>query len=124
MTTDKNTILYVDDDDDFLDAVQQILESAGYEMVRASTAEEGLAAFRESRPDLILVDLMMEEVDAGTTLVRELERLHNEAPIYMISSLGDNLNMTLDVSGLGLAGVFQKPIDGPSLVATLSARLN
>ena len=74
MTTDKHTILYVDDDDDYLDAVEQILNSAGYDMVRASTAEEGLEAFRASDPDVILVDLMMEEVDAGTALVRELER--------------------------------------------------
>ena len=124
MTTEKNTVLYVDDDDDYLDAVEQILGAAGYQMVRASTAEEGLAEFRRARPDVILVDLMMEEVDAGTTLVRELERLQNQAPVYMISSLGDNLNLTLDVSGLGLAGVFQKPIDGPALIATLEARLN
>ena len=124
MTTEKNTVLYVDDDDDYLDAVEQILGAAGYQMVRANTAEEGLAEFRRARPDVILVDLMMEEVDAGTTLVRELERLQNQAPVYMISSLGDNLNLTLDVSGLGLAGVFQKPIDGPALIATLKARLN
>ena len=38
MTTDKHTILYVDDDEDYLDAVEQILNSAGYDMVRASTA--------------------------------------------------------------------------------------
>jgi DNA-binding response OmpR family regulator len=123
MSSDKHVVLYIDDDEDFLDTVGQILEAAGFEAIRARTAEEGLAAYRQSNPDLILVDLMMEEVDAGTSLVRELERLQNTAPVYMISSLGDTLNLTLDVAGLGLAGVFQKPVDGLALIATLRARL-
>jgi len=69
------------------------------------------------------VDLMMEEVDAGTTFVKELQALQNKAPIYMLSSVGDNLNLATDTVELGLAGVFQKPIASEQLISVLNKRL-
>ncbi len=100
-----------------------IVEANGYAMVEARTAEEGLKVYKESNPDFILVDLMMEEVDAGTSLVKEFKALGNTAPVYMLSSVGDNLNMSTDASALGLSGVFQKPIDPETLLSILKAKL-
>jgi len=65
----------------------------------------------------------MEEVDTGTSFVKELMALGNTAPIYMLSSVGDNLSMTTDYSALGLSGVFQKPIDNNQLLMILAAKL-
>ena len=75
------------------------------------------------KPDLIIVDLMMEEVDAGTAFVKELRLLNNTAPVYMLSSVGDNLSMTTDYSELGLSGVFQKPLDNDMLLSVLKSKL-
>lgn len=110
MEDGKHVILYVDDDPDYLDAVRIILERAGYRMIEAATAEEGLRVFRDKHPDLVIVDLMMEEVDAGTSMVKELKALGSEVPVFMLSSVGDDLNLNVDYEALGLAGVFQKPI--------------
>ena len=123
MTDRTHTILYIDDDQDCLDAVRDMLEWQGYGMVEARSAEAGLAVYRESRPDLVIVDLMMEEVDAGTSFVTELQALGNEAPVYMLSSVGDALTLTADVAALGLAGVFQKPIDRDTLLTVLKSKL-
>ena len=123
MQDGKHVILYIDDDQDYLDTVRVILESNGYKMVEALSAEEGLKVYRQSNPDLIIVDLMMEEVDAGTSFVKELQVLGNTAPIYMLSSVGDNLSLSTDYSALGLAGVFQKPLDGNTLLMVLKAKL-
>ena len=123
MQDGKKVILYVDDEPDFLYAVRMIVEANGYAMVEARTAEEGLKVYKENNPDFILVDLMMEEVDAGTSLVKELKALGNTAPVYMLSSVGDNLNMSTDASELGLSGVFQKPIDPDTLLSILKAKL-
>ena len=73
-----------------------ILEAQGYEMVEARSAEEGLQVFREVGPDLVIVDLMMEEVDSGTSFVKELKVAGAGIPVYMLSSVGDNLSMTVD----------------------------
>ncbi len=123
MNDDKKVILYVDDDQDFLDSMRIILEANGYEMVEGLSAEQGLKLFKQRRPDLIIVDLMMEEVDAGTRLARWLKAEGNQAPVYMLSSVGDTMSVTTDYVDLGLAGVFQKPIDPQSLLTTLRVKL-
>ncbi len=123
MQNGKHVILYIDDDQDFLTAVRTILESNGYAMVEAQSAEDGLKVYKESNPDFVIIDLMMEEVDAGTSFVKELRALGNKAPIYMLSSVGDNLSMSTDYAALGLSGVFQKPIAPSTLLSVLKAKL-
>ncbi|MFW6155590.1 MAG: response regulator transcription factor [Planctomycetota bacterium] len=123
MQDGKHVILCCDDDQDVLDSMRMILEANGYVMVGARSAEEGLKAYKTSEPDLIIIDLMMEEVDAGTALVRELKALGNTAPIYMLSSVGDEMNAEASYTDLGLAGVFQKPLDTQALLNVLKTKL-
>ena len=124
MQDGKYVILYIDDDQDYLDAVRAILEAHGYAMLEAKTAAEGLKVFKKDRPDLVLVDLMMEEVDAGTSFVKELRAAGgSDVPIFMLSSVGDNLHLSTDYTGLGLAGVFQKPINPDTLISVLRSKL-
>jgi DNA-binding response OmpR family regulator len=123
MQDGKPVILCVDDDQDLLDALRLVLEKNGYAMVEARSAELGLRKYKESNPDLIIIDLMMEEVDAGTALVKELKAAGNTRPVYMLSSVGDNLNVTIDYAELGLAGVFQKPINNQQLLTVLKTKL-
>ncbi len=123
MSPERPTILYLDDDPDYLEAMGALLEAAGYHMLAAGTAEEGLRAFQEGHPQLILVDLMMEEVDSGTSFVKEVRARGSKAPIYMLSSVGDSLSEMADVSALGLAGVFQKPVDRDGLLAVLESKV-
>jgi DNA-binding response OmpR family regulator len=123
MQDGKHVILVVDDDPDIRYALKAILEGNGYIAVEAATAEEGLRVYKESKPDLLIVDLMMEEVDAGVGFVKELRVLGNQAPIYMLSSVGDDLTMSTDYSELGLAGVFQKPLNNDILLSILAAKL-
>jgi len=124
MRDGKYVILCVDDDPDILESLRVVLEANNYIIASAPSAEEGLRVYKETQPDLIMVDLMMEEIDAGTDLVKELRLAGNTAPIYMLSSAGDNLNATTDYSALGLAGVFQKPITPNMLLALLKSKLN
>ena len=123
MRNGKHVILCIDDDQDFLDTLRLVLETSGYVMEEADSAETGLKRYKEAKPDLIIVDLMMEEIDSGTHFVKELRLLGNTAPIYMLSSAGDQLFMVTDYSDLGLAGVFQKPIQPNVLLSTLREKL-
>jgi len=123
MSDAKRLILCIDDDPDILSVLQIVLEAEGYRFAGAATAEEGLRVCRAIRPDLIIVDLMMEEVDAGTSFTKELRLLGNTAPIYMLSSVGDGLSMNIDYTELGLAGVFQKPITPNTILTMLKKKL-
>ncbi len=124
MTTNgKHVILYVEDDPDYREAVRMMLEAGGYRVVEAATAEEGLQSYHRHHPDLVLVDLMMEEIDAGTNLVKDLRRAGEDIPVYLLSSVADSLMLQKDYGELGLAGVFQKPIKSATLLSVLKARL-
>jgi DNA-binding response OmpR family regulator len=124
MGDDKRVILCIDDDPDILEYLKILLTSEGYEFAGADSAEEGLRVYNEVDPEIVIVDLMMEEVDAGAEFVRELQLLGNEAPVFMLSSVGDDLSMSTDYTSLGLAGVFQKPLSRERLLPVLKARLH
>lgn len=123
MSEKKPVILCIDDDPDILAYLRVVLEAAGYVYVGAESAEAGLRAFRETGADAVIVDLMMEEVDSGIGLARELRASGCRAPIFLLSSVGDSLNLLTDAGPLGLAGVFQKPLARPHLLAVLGAAL-
>lgn len=116
-------ILAIDDDPDVLNTLRIILEANDYQMVEAYSAEEGLRKYKESKPDFILVDLMMEEVDAGLNFVKEIRLLNNQSPVYMLSSVGDNLSQTTGYIELGLNGVLQKPVNSATLLKIIQAKI-
>jgi DNA-binding response OmpR family regulator len=116
-------VLCTDDDTDLLDSMRIILEGGKYTVETATSAEQGLRRYKDVKPDVVIVDLMMEEVDAGITFVRDIKALGATPPIYMLSSVGDNLNSNVDYSQLGLTGVLQKPINPKTLLKTLDAKL-
>lgn len=123
MQNGKHVILLVDDDPDLLESLKVVLEANDYVVITAQSAEEGLRTYKKTDPDLLIVDLMMEEIDAGTHFVKELQALQNRAPVYILSSTGENLQETIDFSSLGLTGVFQKPINIDMLLTLLKAKL-
>jgi two-component system, OmpR family, response regulator VicR len=116
-------ILAIDDDSDSLNALRIVLEANGYQMVEAYSAQEGLEMYKESKPDFILVDLMMEEIDAGLNFVSQIRFSDRKVPIYMLSSVGDNLNKTMDYAELKLDGVLQKPVNNSTLLKIIQARI-
>jgi DNA-binding response OmpR family regulator len=123
MKNDQFIILCVDDDMDVLDQFKTVLEANGYIFLGAQNAEEGLKAFRNQHPDLIIVDLMMEKVDSGMILINDLKAEGCKVPMYMFSAVGQELSNTIDVSNLEIAGVFQKPVDFKDVLVALKKKL-
>ena len=84
-------ILIVDDDQDIVESITIMLESQGYEVVAAQSGEEGIKLVEEKRPDLILLDIMMETLTTGLHIGYDL-RKHPEyrsIPIIIISGIGE-----------------------------------
>ena len=123
MQNGKHVILCIDDDPDVLEFMHLVLEMNHFIVESAASAEEGKRKYQQVSPDAVIVDLMMEEIDSGTTLVKELKALGATVPVYMLSAAGDQLSMIADYNTLGLAGVFQKPLNPDSLLGVLKARL-
>jgi len=117
------TILVVDDDPDVRASLRIILESAGFTVGEAADGDTGMRIAEKIRPDAIIVDLMMETVDAGSKLSTRLKGSGFAGPIYLLSAAGDSVRYNIDTQELGLAGIFQKPVDPTVLLATLRTSL-
>lgn len=92
MGTTERKILIVDDDVDFRDSVAAVLESQGYKVAGAGSAKEALASISASKPDLVVLDIMMECDSAGYEVnqaikFREEFQLARKVPILMVSSI-------------------------------------
>ena len=123
MKDGKHVILCIDDDPTFLESTASVLEGAGYHLETAESAEEGLGLYRGDRPDMVIVDLMMEEVDAGLNMVRAIKDLGDPPPIYLLTGVGKELQQNVDPASLGIVGVLQKPVAPDSLLAMVRAKL-
>jgi hydrogenase maturation protease len=119
----QKTILIVDDDADIRASMRIVLEAAGFSVGEAGDAEEGLKVAEKVKPDAIIVDLMMETVDAGSKLSTQLKNSGYKGPIYLLSVAGDAVRYNIDAKELGLAGIFQKPINHELLISTLKTKL-
>ncbi len=65
MVEEKIKVLCIEDEPQMIDLIRLILESKGYEVIGAEGGQEGLELMRSERPDLLLLDLMMPEMDGG-----------------------------------------------------------
>lgn len=91
----KKKILVIDDDPDFVFVTQAVLQSKGYECYCAYSAKEGLRKVKETNPDLIILDIMMESLTAGFGLVTELRMAkegseyfnYSKIPILVVSDI-------------------------------------
>lgn len=124
MKDSKYVIMVVDDDQDVLDGLRVILESGGYAMVEALSAKEATKVFKDEKPDLLIVDMMMERIDAGLNFVKMVRDSGSKVPMYMLSSVGDELSKNISSSDLGVAGILQKPLDSEFILRVLEIQLH
>ncbi len=85
--SEAKTILIVDDDPDILDQYALLLETEGHKVVQAGSLAEAEETILTVRPDLAILDLMMDEKDAGFVLCNQLKRLYAELPVIIVSNV-------------------------------------
>jgi two-component system alkaline phosphatase synthesis response regulator PhoP len=91
--TERARLLVIDDDPDFVEGIKAILESAKYEVDTALNPEDGLAALRSERYDLLLLDIMMGRGAEGITVARELGKdpVLRKMPILIITGIREQM---------------------------------
>jgi excisionase family DNA binding protein len=109
-------VLLVDDDERVRELVRVNLEFEGYAVREAGSADEGLTSIEESKPDLILLDVMMPHVDGWEMLRRVQERYGAGAiPVVMFSGKADDQAHAQAQAG-GAQGFVGKPFDLQQLI--------
>jgi CheY-like chemotaxis protein len=83
----KKKILIVDDDLDLLEQMTAVLTAAGYEVTAAEGRAGGEEAILKMKPDLAILDLMMEEKDSGFVLSHQIKRLYPDLPVILLTAV-------------------------------------
>ncbi|MCX7696873.1 MAG: response regulator [Bacteroidales bacterium] len=98
METKKKVILIVDDDKDLLFQMSHILKRKEFEVVEANTQQEAEDKLKEIRPDLAIVDLMMEKKDSGFILCHKIKKTYPNVPVIIVSALTSETGMMFDLT--------------------------
>ena len=118
-------ILIVDDDPDIAEAARLVLERQGYEVGNATNRRDGMEALVENPPDLLILDVMMEEPDDGLRMARDIRKGGNTVPIMMLTSINATMGITVDKDEemVPVDDFQSKPIDPRVLVAAVRTLL-
>ena len=113
-------ILVVDDEKPISDIVKFSLSKEGFEVITAFDGEEGLAAFHEKNPDLVILDLMLPKID-GLEVCREIRKT-SSVPVIMLTAKDSEIDKVLGLE-LGADDYVTKPFSNRELIARVKANL-
>ena len=113
-------ILLVEDDPSIREVVTMGLRQAGFEVEAAADGEAGLSRWREWRPDLVLLDVMLPRLD-GLEVCRAIRR-EATTPVVMLTARGDTIDVVVGLES-GADDYVRKPFEMPELIARVRAAL-
>jgi two-component system response regulator MtrA len=116
----RGKVLVVDDDTALAEMLGIVLRGEGFEPVFCSNGSEALRVFRESRPDIVLLDLMLPGKD-GVDVCR-LIRAESGTPIVMLTAKSDTVDVVVGLEA-GADDYIVKPFKPKELVARIRARI-
>lgn len=110
-------IAVIDDDPDIREASLLVLNSKGYEVILAGNPKEGYDVVKDNNPDLIILDVMMDEPDDGFFLAQKFRREGIKTPIIMYTSISKTVGMDFGASEMVPVDDFvEKPISPETLI--------
>jgi CheY-like chemotaxis protein len=122
-------ILVIDDDPDFLLAVQMVLEAHDFEVATATTPEEGISKVESTEPDLVILDVLMPAGYEGFEVARVIreERHRTELPIVILTNVHNVKKVPYrfapDEEYLPVDVFMDKPVEPETLVETIKEML-
>jgi len=123
-------ILIIDDDPDIVEGMKVVLESKNYQIDSAKNGQEGLEKVKLNKPDLIILDIMMETADRGFEVARDLKKDANykNIPILMLTAIKDRMGLDFkneagDEDWLPVDDYVDKPLKAEELISKVKRLL-
>jgi len=123
-------ILIIDDDPDIVEAMKVVLESRQYQVAVAKNGQEGLKKLNSEKPDLIILDVMMETGDKGFDVAREIKKNEDSKniPIIMLTAIKEKVGLDFkkeagDEVWLPVDDYCDKPLKSEELIRKVESLL-
>lgn len=123
-------VLIIDDDPDIVEAMKVVLETKHYNVTLAKSGEEGLKKVKMEKPDLIILDVMMESSDKGFDVARVLKKDQNykNIPILMLTAIKEKTGLDFkneagDRDWLPVDDYCDKPLNPVELISKVETLL-
>lgn len=113
---EKKKALIIDDGIDFIAAYKAILEVNDVAVISATDGQKGFEMLKSEKPDVVVLDVMMETPDSGFEFLQEMKEEGLDTPVILCSSIAKASQMNFDLNELGAKVVMQKPVDLDKLV--------
>jgi two-component system alkaline phosphatase synthesis response regulator PhoP len=120
--SESKVVLIIDDDSDFVTAIQALLESSGFKVRSAASGRSGIELAKTIEPDLILLDVMMTERTEGFFVLQEMRRIPalSQTPVIVLSSIYSDLpafRVDPEAGWLPASLFMAKPVEPAHLLA-------
>ncbi len=122
-------VLVVDDDPDILEQVELVLKAGGYEVTAAGSEASAEEFLTFAKPDLAIVDLMMEQMDSGFVLCNNIKKLYPDVPIIMLTAVRASTGLEFDLKApeaktwIKADCILDKPVRSEELLNTVQKLL-
>ncbi len=114
-------ILVVDDEEKIRQTLRGVLSDEGYEVSEAGDGRTALDSLRAERPDLVILDVWLPEID-GISLLEEVKRIYADLPVIIICGHA-NIEAAVRATRLGAADFIEKPFSLDALLASIGRAL-
>jgi two-component system, OmpR family, response regulator len=118
----EHCILVIEDQEDLAELYESTLKKAGYKVRIALTGEEGLAEFRDSGADTVLLDMTLPEMH-GTEVLREIRALNASVPVIVISAEASD-QLREQCERLGVENYLSKPVNYDAMLTAVKLALD
>lgn len=117
----EHCILVIEDQEDLAELYEEVIKKAGYGARMALTGEEGLAEFRASGADVILLDMTLPEMH-GAEVLREIRAINASVPVIIITGEASE-QLHQQCERLGVHDYLAKPVDYGALLTSIELAL-
>ena len=112
-------LLIVDDEEDFLDLLNNFLKKKYYQIYASRSGKKALEIFHQEKPNLILLDIKMPDMD-GFLVLEKIREVDQDIKIIVITGMDDRESID-KAKRLGADGYIVKPFDLDTLASTIAA---
>jgi two-component system response regulator VicR len=113
----KKKIMVVDDEPDTVDLVKLVLETEGYEIMVAYGGQEALDMIKVDRPDLVLLDIMMPQMDGWAVRKKIVENEETkDIPVVMLTAKAQPIDKMIGLHVVGVTDYITKPFGRKELI--------